>query len=84
MFYGILWMIKHLFLILYIFLQYCVFCFGGFDWVLGNTSVWLCAAAYCPVDSYLNKTYTSYSAGFIPVYVIDEFSVDVQVILDVI
>lgn len=81
---NVLLMIKNSFLIVCIFLQYFVLCLGGFDWVLGNTSVWLCAASYCPANTYLNKTYTSYSSGFIPVYVINEFSVDVQVIFEII
>jgi hypothetical protein len=41
-----------------------------FDWKLGNTSVWLCAAAYCSTDTLLTREYVGYSEGFVPTDVI--------------
>ena len=52
-----------------------------FNWTIGNTSVWLSAAAYCNTDTYLNRTYTGYSAGFVPMYVINVPEFDVQVFI---
>ncbi len=52
-----------------------------FDWDIGNTSLWLSAAAYCETNTYLNRTYEGASAGFIPLYAIDNPTYDVQVSL---
>lgn len=52
----------------------------GFDWEIGNTSLWLSAAAYCETNTYLNRTYEGPSTGFIPLHTIDNPTYDVQVI----
>ena len=52
---------------------------SAFDWTAGNSSVWLSAAAYCETNTYLTRTYKGYSAGFVPSYVIDDKTYDVQV-----
>eukprot|EP01039_Chlorochromonas_danica_P005439 gene5439-5987_t len=50
----------------------------GFDWTLGNTSVRLSAVTYCPVESYLNRSYQGYLHDFQPVYPIFSKAFDVQ------
>lgn len=50
-----------------------------FDWAVGNSSVWLNAAAYCDTQTYLTRTYKGYTTGFQAAYVIDGPE-DVQVI----
>lgn len=52
---------------------------ASFDWTTANTSVWLSAGAYCETNTYMSRTYKGYSAGFVPAYVIDDKSADVQV-----
>jgi len=52
---------------------------ASFDWTTANTSVWLSAGAYCETNTYMSRTYKGYSAGFVPAYVIDDQSADVQV-----
>lgn len=37
---------------------------ASFDWILGNTSVALAAAAYCPYDEYLTRVYKDHANGF--------------------
>lgn len=51
---------------------------GSFDWDMGNTCVWLSAAAYCPTNTYMTRTFKSYTSGFVATQVIDEKSSDVQ------
>ena len=53
---------------------------SAFDWTVGNSSVWLSAAAYCETNTYMTRTFKGYSAGFVTSYVIDDKSSDVQVI----
>lgn len=53
----------------------------SFDWAIANTSVWLSAAAYCDVDTFLTRTYKGYSAGFSPEKIIDVPQFDVQVVI---
>jgi hypothetical protein len=50
-----------------------------FHWDLANTSVWLSAAAYCPFDTILNRTFLGYSEGFVPKSLIYSERLDVQV-----
>jgi hypothetical protein len=50
-----------------------------FHWDLANTSVWLSAAAYCPVDTILTRTFIGYSEGFVPKSLIYNERLDVQV-----
>ena len=46
-----------------------------FDWKTANTTVWLSSGAYCPTETYLDRTYLGYSTGFVPTNVIaDEVS----------
>ncbi len=54
-----------------------------FDWATANTSVWLCAATYCSTNTYLSRTYTGYSQGFIPLATIDDSATDTQVLLQI-
>jgi hypothetical protein len=49
-----------------------------FDWKLANTSVWLCASAYCPSDSLLSREYTGPSKGFVPTDVIKTEQYDID------
>lgn len=53
--------------------------FAGYDWVFGNSSVWLSAAAYCETNTYQTRTFKGPSAGFVVTNVIDNKSEDVQV-----
>lgn len=50
-----------------------------FDWLVANTSIWLSAATYCDVSTYLTRSYLGYSSGFIPYYEINFLERDVQV-----
>eukprot|EP00981_Chlorochromonas_danica_P007189 scaffold1594_cov171-Ochromonas_danica.AAC.24 len=50
-----------------------------FDWLVANTSLWLSAATYCDVSTYLTRSYLGYSGGFIPYYEINNLERDVQV-----
>jgi hypothetical protein len=52
---------------------------ASFDWGTANTSVWLAAGAYCETNTYMSRPYKGYSAGFVPYYVIDDKTYDVQV-----
>lgn len=54
---------------------------ASFDWATANTSVWLAAGAYCETNTYMSRTYKGYSTGFVPYYVIDDKTYDVQVLL---
>lgn len=54
-----------------------------YDWVAGNTSVWICAATYCDTNSYLSRTYKGASKGFVPMYSINEKSYDTQGVVGV-
>jgi hypothetical protein len=56
----------------------CVLATRRFDWATANTSVWLSSGAYCPTDSYLNRTYYGYSSGFQPTHVISDEESDTQ------
>eukprot|EP01039_Chlorochromonas_danica_P008946 gene8946-9869_t len=49
-----------------------------FDWLVANTSLWLSAATYCDVSTYLTRSYLGYSGGFIPYYEINNLERDVQ------
>lgn len=51
----------------------------AYDWKTGNTSVWLCAAAYCPTNTYMTRTFKGYSSGFVVTNIIDDKAQDVQV-----
>jgi len=51
---------------------------ASFDWATANSSVWLAAGAYCETNTYMTRTYKGYSAGFVPYYVIDDKTYDVQ------
>ncbi len=53
---------------------------SGFDRATANTSVWLSEAAYCETDTFLNRTFHGYAAGFVARYVVDIPEKDVQVI----
>lgn len=46
---------------------------------IGNTSVWLSAAAYCDSKTYLSRSYKGYSSGFVATYSISNVLNDVQV-----
>lgn len=37
----------------------------GYNWDLGNTSVWLSSTAYCPPDTYLTRSYVGAASGFV-------------------
>ncbi len=53
-----------------------------FPWDIANTSVYLAASAYCPVDTYMHREYRYAGEGFIPYEVIDmkqKRNIDVQV-----
>ncbi len=52
---------------------------ASYDWATGNTSVWLCAAAYCETNTYMTRTFKGYSSGFVVTNVIDDKKEDVQV-----
>lgn len=52
---------------------------ASFDWPMVNTTVALCANAYCETDTYLTRTYTGYAAGFVATKAIDNKK-DVQVL----
>lgn len=52
---------------------------ASYDWKTGNTSIWLCAAAYCQTNTYMTRTFKSYTAGFVVTNVLDYPSKDVQV-----
>lgn len=54
---------------------------ASYDWATGNTSVWLCAAAYCETNTYMTRTFKGYSTGFVVTNVIDDKKEDVQVSL---
>lgn len=59
----------------------CWISVGGathFDWDVGNTSAWLSAGAYCPPNTYLNRTYIGFSEGFIPTDAINDEESDTQ------
>ncbi|KAJ1402224.1 Alpha/Beta hydrolase protein, partial [Ochromonadaceae sp. CCMP2298] len=51
---------------------------ASFDWAIGNSSVWLSAAAYCEQETYLTRTFKGYSAGFTATDVIYNKADDVQ------
>jgi hypothetical protein len=51
---------------------------ASYDWSMGNTSVWLSAAAYCEVNTLLTRTYRGYSTGFKALYTIEEKTYDTQ------
>jgi hypothetical protein len=52
---------------------------ASYDWQGGNTSIWLCAGAYCETNTYMTRTFKGYSTGFVVTNVIDDKSKDVQV-----
>lgn len=54
---------------------------ASYDWAFGNTSIWLCAAAYCETKTYMSHNFKGYSSGFVVTNVIDDKSQDVQVSL---
>ena len=54
---------------------------NSYDWVIGNTSVSLAAAAYCDDSVYLTRTYKGAATGFIPKFSIVEKSYDTQVLI---
>lgn len=51
---------------------------AGYDWTFGNTSIWLCAAAYCETSTYQTRTFKGYTQGFKVTNVIDDKAEDVQ------
>ena len=51
---------------------------ASYDWHTGNTSIWLCAAAYCETNTYQTRTFRGYSSGFVVTDVLDYKSKDVQ------
>jgi hypothetical protein len=50
----------------------------SYDWKAGNTSIWMCAAAYCETSTYMTRTWKSYTSGFVVTDVIDYKDKDVQ------
>jgi len=48
------------------------------DWLATNISLSLSAQAYCDPSSYLTRTFTQYSEGFIPTYRIFDKSYDIN------
>lgn len=57
----------------------CTHVRAGYDWTFGNTSIWLCAAAYCETSTYKTRTFKGYTEGFKVTSVIDDKAQDVQV-----
>lgn len=54
----------------------CVFVGGAhassYDFKYGNASLWYSEVAYCDPAHYLTRTYTGYTAGFVPTFKIED------------